>query len=36
MAVSGVGKPASVARKITMISATFDESRKNTNLRILE
>ena len=35
MAVSGVGSPASVARKMIMISATLEESRKKTNLRML-
>ena len=35
MTVSGDGSPARVARKITMISATLEESRKKTNLRML-
>src|SRR4030067_433985 len=33
--VSGAGNPASVARKMIMISATFDDIRKQTNLRML-
>ena len=36
MAVNGAGRPASVARKMIMISATFDDNRKNTNLRMFE
>ena len=35
MTVSGVGRPASMARKMIMISATLEESRKKTNLRML-
>jgi len=33
--VSGAGSPASVARKMIMISARLDDMRKNTNLRML-